>query len=167
MKNKNSQPISNDESDTVTLSDEVYSSTGSRKIEFKSAFPTPQLIKSKSTKESYLIKENHINVLPKKKVTDYNKTYQRSNPTFSSNQRDGECLEKNPDKKRKLDFSLLGNSKKIITLDDNNTTNEDDKIYGLSDVSDFELESNDDSDNNDDDFFISSSKRNEFQLRKL
>lgn len=166
MKKKYSQPNSNDESDTVTLSDEVYSSTGSRKIEFKSAFPTPQLMKSKSTQDSYLIKENHINLIPKKKATDYNKTYKHSNPTFSSGLGGGEYLEKNPEKKRKIDFSLLGNSKKIITLDDNNSTNEDDKIYGLSDVSDFDLDSNDDSDDNDD-FLISRSKRNEFQLKKL
>ena len=111
----------NDENDTITISDEVYSSTGSRKIKFISTFPTPQLFKSKSTQDSFLVKETHFNILPNKKASDKIKTNKFSNPSLST----------------KVRIS----------------TNEDDKIYGLSDVSDFDLNSIEDSDN--DDFLIS------------
>lgn len=161
MKTQYSQSNFNDENDTITLSNEVYSSTGSRKIKFISTFPTPQLFKSRSTQDSFLVKETHLNILPNKKDSDNIKTNKFSNSSLSTKERMGDFLENSSG--RKSEFSLLGKSKKKLTLEDNISTNEDDKIYGLSDVSDFELNSNEDSDN--DDFLIS--RRNEFQLKKL
>ena len=104
----------NDENDTITISDEVYSSTGSRKIKFISTFPTPQLFKSKSTQDSFLVKETHFNILPNKKASDKIKTNKFSNPSLSTKVRMGEFFENSSG--RKNDFSLLGKSKKKLTL---------------------------------------------------